>query len=635
MLSERRERREIVKLKLILVGVFWLVSGLVMNSFGQEYYYGEENMLDVNIASFDELMLLPGINRYQAYKIIEYRRVFGYFMALDELLKVEGLSLQDVMSWSSLISVIPITAARVPAGMLKIKTKKTSDVENGKYQVWHLRLKNFQPGWSGAFVFEQYPHYDRYQVAGSKATRGIWNQDYILNKFCLSWESGAAVTKIMAGDYLVGFGEGVVIDISGRAKPGGIYPGDIEAVEYNTAKISAHALLEGVSYKSSKTFRGLAVVMEQDQFKETFFYSDENNGYYGFYVNGDEIRKPLENYFREQVSGGDITAFVAPETEVGISGYYSQRTVKGPDPWRYPAGDTEYLVYGAHFSSYLGRLNVCGEIGRVQKYGQGILAATTLDLGRINCTVSYRKYDLDYYNPHAGSYSLRYPQSVFRCRDEQGVLGKIDWQILDKVRIKTFFDQYTHRAQAYWNKTAGNYVVYDNRPENDREIGVASVIQGSQKLGLAVEARYKDNNIDKDTGSEKISTSASLKYAFSEKGSASLKYYLRTYMRNSNDYTPYDYVTIGGNYRPARSCRIEGSGKYKNVIRNRKFNGIMEYKGKIKYKFRSGVSVQVGYLTTHVLGVGEAYEFEDEADLIADEDAFFQETWTLDVVFNF
>ncbi len=28
------------------------------------------------------------------------------------------------------------------------------------------------------------------------------------------------------------------------------------------------------------------------------------------------------------------------------------------------------------------------------------------------------------------------------------------------------------------------------------------------------------------------------------------------------------------------------------------------------------------------------YEFEDEADLVAEEDAFFQETWTLNVVFN-
>jgi hypothetical protein len=608
-----------------------LVSALCLMSGASTAFSG----LDINSAAFDELLELPGMNRYQAYRIIEYRKVFGYFRTLDELLKVEGIRARDVLCWSSLVSAVPPAAARVPEGMLKIKTKKTSDVEDGNYQVWHMRWKNFQPGWSGAFVFEQYPHYDRYRVEGSKATRGIWNQTFILNKYYLSWEPGSTVNKILAGDYLVGFGEGVVIDLAGKAKPNGIYPGDTEAVEYNTSKISNHALLQGVSYKSSRTFRGLAVALEQDSFKETLFYSGENNGYYGFYVNGAEIRKPLENYFREQVSGIDVTAYLAPETEIGMTGYHSRRAVKGPDPWRYPTGDAGFSVYGAHFSSYVGRLNLCGEIGKVQKQGKGILAASTLDLGRVSYAVSYRKYDLDYYNPHAGSYSLHYPQSVFRCRDECGVLGKIDWQILDRVRIKTSFDQYTHHAQAYWNKKTGNYVVYDNRKETDREISIAGIIQGSQKLGVSIESRYKDNNIDKDTGSEKISTSASLKYAFSDRGDAVLKYYRRTYVRDSSDYTPYDYVAISGDYQLAKSCRIEGGGKYKNIIICRDFDGIREYKGKIKYKFRNIMSVQLSYVTTYVLGDSYSYEFEDEADLIADEDAYFQDTWTLEVVVNF
>ncbi|MDD5132240.1 MAG: helix-hairpin-helix domain-containing protein [bacterium] len=589
---------------------------------------------DLNTATFDELLELPGINRYQAYKIIEYRRVFGYFLTLDELLKVEGVNPQDVLSWSSLISVMPPAADKVPAGMIKVKAKKTSDVADGNYQAWHVRLKDFQPGWSSAFVFEQYPHYDSYRVEGSKATRGIWNQRLILNKYYLSWKPGSAVKEIIAGDYLIGFGEGVVIDLSGRAKPVGIYPGDTVAMEYNTAKISDHALLQGVSYKSSKTFRGLAITLEQDNFRESFFYSNESNGYYGFYINGSEIRNPLEDYFREQVGGGDITAYLAPETEVGVSGYYSQRAVKGPDPWRYPAGDTEFMVYGAHFSSYLGRLNVCGEIGQVQKYGQGLLAASTLDLGRVSYAFSYRQYDLDYYNPHAGSYSLHYPQSVFRCRDERGFLGKVEWHLMDQVKIKTSFDQYTHQAQVYWSKKAGNYVVYDNRRETDREISIAGIVQSSPKMGFSVESRYKDNNINKDSGSEKISTSASLKYAFSDRGDASVKYYLRTYVHNSADYTPYDYVSINGDYQLSKPCRIEGGGKYRNIIRYRKFEGIREYKGKIKYKIRSGLSVQLGYVTTYVLGNSASYEFEDEADLIADEDAYFQDTWTLEVVFN-
>ncbi len=590
---------------------------------------------DINTASYEELLKLPGINRYQAYKIMEYRKVFGSFRTLDELLKVEGITAQDVLSWSSLISVVTSDNVKIPDGMLKVKVKKTSDVENGNYQVWHLRWKNFQPGWSGALALERYPHYERYRVDGSKAAQGIWNQTFMLNKYYLSWEPGTVVQKILAGDYLVGFGEGVVIDLSGQAKPAGIYPGDTEALEYKTSKISHQALLQGLSYKSSKTFRGLAVVLEQDRFKETLFYSNENNGYYGFYINGAEIRKPLEEYFREQVSGMDIMSYLAPETELGITSYYSQRAVKGPDPWRYPTDDADFLVYGAHFSSYIGQLNVCGEIGQVQKYGQGVVAASTLDLGRISYALSYRKYDLDYLNPHAGSYSLHYPQSVFRCRDERGVLGKIDWQVLESFRIKTSFDQYTHQAQVYWSRSTGNYKVYDNRQETDREIILAGILRGQQKLGLTVESRYKDNNIGKDTGSEKISTSGTLRYAFNDRGNLILKYYLRTYLQDSNDYSPYDYAAISGDYQIGRACRIEGGGKYKNVLKYRDFDGIREYHGKIKYKFLNNISVQLSYVTAYILGDSDVYEFEDEADLIADEDAYFQDTWALEVVLNF
>lgn len=620
---------------ILLVSALWIILGAGTAFAGPDYFYGTESIIDINTATFDEFLVLPGINRYQAYKIIEYRKVFGYFRTLDELLKVEGITAQDLMSWESLISAEPLTTAKIPEGMLKIKAKKTSDVEDGNYQVWHLRWKNFQPGWSGAFVLEQYPHYDRYRVDGSKATLGMWSQRFILNKYYVLWEPGSAVNKMIAGDYLVGFGDGVVIDLAGKSKPAGIYPGDTESLEYNTSKISNHALVQAISYKSSKTFRGLAIALEQDTFKETIFYSNESNGYYGFYINGAEIRKPLENYCREQVSGVDVTAYIAPETEMGVVGYYSQRAVKGPNPWRYPVSDTDFLVYGTHFSSYIGRLNLSGEIGKVQKYGEGLVASSILDLGRVSYAVSYRKYDLDYYNPHAGSYSLHYPQSVFRCRDECGVLGKIDWQVLDRVRIKTSFDQYTHNTQAYWSRSIGNYKVYENHRETDREFSLASQIQGSQKLGLSIESRYKDNNIGKDTGSEKISTSVALKYVFNDRGNATCKYYLRTYVRNSSDYTPYDYISISGDYLLTRSCRVEGGCKYKNIIRYRKFDGIKEYKGKIKYKLRSMMSIQLSYVTTYVLGDSYSYEFEDEADLVDDEDAYFQDTWTLEVVFNF
>lgn len=47
--------------------------------------------INVNIASIDELMMLPGIGKETAERIIEYRTKYGIFYSLDELAKVKGI----------------------------------------------------------------------------------------------------------------------------------------------------------------------------------------------------------------------------------------------------------------------------------------------------------------------------------------------------------------------------------------------------------------------------------------------------------------------------------------------------------------------------------------------------------------
>ena len=47
--------------------------------------------ISINYASFEELLLIPGVGESKANKIIEYRKKNGLFQHLEDLMKIDGI----------------------------------------------------------------------------------------------------------------------------------------------------------------------------------------------------------------------------------------------------------------------------------------------------------------------------------------------------------------------------------------------------------------------------------------------------------------------------------------------------------------------------------------------------------------
>ena len=51
----------------------------------------DNSLIDLNSATAEELMSLPGIGRVKAKAIIEYRKTYGRFVAAEEIMEVRGI----------------------------------------------------------------------------------------------------------------------------------------------------------------------------------------------------------------------------------------------------------------------------------------------------------------------------------------------------------------------------------------------------------------------------------------------------------------------------------------------------------------------------------------------------------------
>lgn len=73
---------------------FFIAFFLIFSFLASGLYAGEEDKINLNSATVEDLAKVPGITRDLAEKIIEARDENGEFVDMEELLDIEGIDMK-------------------------------------------------------------------------------------------------------------------------------------------------------------------------------------------------------------------------------------------------------------------------------------------------------------------------------------------------------------------------------------------------------------------------------------------------------------------------------------------------------------------------------------------------------------
>ncbi len=233
------------------------------------------NPVDLNTADVFELSKLPNMNSQAAQIIIEHRIKFGYFYSPNELFAIRDLDKQLIEGILHFIktSEQKITTEEtepdydykgpvITKSKFKIRSRATSDLqnragfENSKFLGSKLKSYN-------KFLF----NYDKNFQAGFLIEKDAGETSFSdFSSFHLQYRDDGLIKNIIAGDYMLEFGQGLAL-----WSPFGFSKG---ADAVFPVKKKARYLRPYTSAAEFRFYRGAASTFAFNDFNVTAFYSN-------------------------------------------------------------------------------------------------------------------------------------------------------------------------------------------------------------------------------------------------------------------------------------------------------------------------------------------------------------------------
>ncbi len=339
-----------------------------------------EDPLDLNTATVIQLARLPYLSIITAYRIVEYRRSYGPYDALEELLKVEG------MDPAVLEAIRPYLRVKAKAGLRKIfwgryRYLSRINQEPGDVEVYSRTIAQYN-GLKSYFVTEKdFGETDNLDYAGYGLVANLGKR------------------RFAVGSYGLEFGRGIVYS-------------------------SQPTIFEGSTYRILNGSRGIVPytsVLENNGFfgaaysdslfaSYTLFYSDlgldarlDTAGRVtSLYPDGDHIDSlslSRKNNLREVVLGGSIEQSWSA-TALGLRSYYLRYNRQfAPDDSQHSFCGADAIVGGLSAAYVSHDLYLFSEVARAWNNRWGGTAGVVGEYKPVEVSMVLKHFAIGFYSP--------------------------------------------------------------------------------------------------------------------------------------------------------------------------------------------------------------------------------------------
>ncbi|OQX85157.1 hypothetical protein B6D60_08315 [candidate division KSB1 bacterium 4484_87] len=402
--------------------------------------------LDLNRASADELKRLPWISDVLARDIVTFRKKHGKFQSLKQLEEIPEIDPELLPLISEFLTIderkhSPEISLALRSRIFR-KLQQSQGYRDGSYypspeKVYNRLTINYGETIRVGALLEK--------DAGEKNLSDF--QSYYFEF------SPNASWKIIAGNYLLEFGQGLVFwnpyasyksiqpVYSAKKKGGSLRPYRL---------VDENASLRGIAYQFCAKFYQITLFSSLQKLDATLDKTnDQVVNFYeaGYHRTENELDK--KDQLQEQLFGSRMQIMPNPNLTLGITGYFSkfnrQFTATDRERYRFAFTGKENQLVGCDVNYILGDWNFFGEFARSGNNGFGAVAGAVFDTRHLDMAVLFRNYARNFHSFHGSGFG----EHGDELQNERGLYLGFRFKILKNLTLSLYQDQFYFPWRTY------------------------------------------------------------------------------------------------------------------------------------------------------------------------------------------